>query len=456
MLGSIASSLGFGSGLNVSQLVADLASASRTPKIGRIDALAQATQAKISAVAQARSDLDGFASALKDLLAQGTLSSQPSVSDATMLSATAIPGTPLGSYAGSIEVLQLASAQSVYSALVPAATDPIGLGSMTLTVGATSFPITIDGTNNSLNGLASAINASGSNVRASIATDNGQVRLVLKGETGAAQAFTLAADAGADPALAQFAYGTGGAMQSAQTAADAQIEVDGIPYSRTSNNFSDVIPGMALSLKKAVPGQIVSLGSTRPTEGLRQAVTDFIAVFNQMKASLKEAQAAAGGTNALRVLDRQLSAFVNTALTSDLTVNKLTDIGISTNRDGTLSVNAAKLEAALTASPDAVEALFNPRRDATHTAATDPGISDALDIIRTGALSPDGLIGGLTKGLQKEAAEIAKNRERIEAREDAYRLRLEKQYGSLDARIGAFKATQSYLEQQIKLWSNES
>ena len=456
MLGSIANSLGFGSGLNVSQLVSDLASASRAPKIGRIDALAQATQAKISAVAQARSNLDGFATALKDLLAQGTLSSQPIVSDANMLSASAIPGTPLGNYAGSIEILQLASAQSIYSVPVPAVTDAIGLGSMTLTVGANSFPITIDSSNNSLTGLADAINASGSKVRASIATDNGQVRLVLKGETGAAQAFTLTADVGADPALARFAFGTGGAMQSAQVAADAQIKVDGIPYSRTSNNFSDVIPGMAISLKKAGPGQIVSLGATRPTEGLRQAVTDFIAVFNQMKQSLKGAQAAAGGTNALRVLDRQLSAFVNTSLTSDPAVNKLTDIGISTNRDGTLSVNAAKLEAVLKVSPDAVEALFNPRRDATHTATTDPGISDALDAIRAGALAPDGLLGGLTKGLQKEAAEIAKNRERIEARENAYRVRLERQYGSLDARIGAFKATQSYLEQQIKLWSNDS
>jgi flagellar hook-associated protein 2 len=455
MLGSIANSLGFGSGLNVSQLVSDLATASRAPKIGRIDAQARATQAKISAVAQARSDLDGFATALKDLLAQGTLSSQPSVSDETMLSASANRGTPLGSYAGSIEILQLAGAQSVYSALVPAASDPVGLGGMTLTVGTTSFAISIDNTNNSLTGLADAINASGSAVRVSIATDNNQVRLVLKGETGAAQAFTLTADAGADPGLQQFAYGAGGAMQSAQAASDAQIKVDGTPYSRTSNSFSDVIPGMTLNLKRAVPGQIVALGSTRPTEGLRQAVTDFVAVFNQMKQSLKDAQTAAGGTNALRVLDRKLSAFVNTAVSSDPAVSKLTDIGVSTNRDGTLSVNTARLEAALTANPDAVEALFNPRRDATHTATTDPGISDALDNIRTGALAPDGLLGGLAKGLAKEAAEIAKNRERIEAREDAYRVRLEKQYSSLDARIGAFRATQSYLEQQIKLWSNE-
>ena len=442
MLGSIATSLGFGSGLNVSQLVSDLATASRAPKIGRIDALAQVTQAKISAVAQARSNLDGFATALKDLLAQGTLTSQPSVSDANMLSATGISGTALGNYAGSIEILQLASAQSVYSVLVPAGADPIGLGGMTLTVGATSFAIMIDNTNNSLNGLADAINGSGSNVRASIATDNGQVRLVLKGDSGAAQAFTLTADGGADPSLQQFGFGVGGAMQSAQAASDAQIKVDGIP-------------GIKISLKKAALGQIVSLGSTRPTEGLRQAVTDFVGVFNQMKVSLKAAQAAAGGTNALRVLDRQLSAFVNTSLTGDPVVNKLTDIGISTNRDGTLSVNSTRLEAALSANPDAVEALFNPRRDATHTSVTDPGISDALDAIRTSALAPDGLLGGLTKGLQKEAAEITKNRERIEAREDAYRARLEKQYGSLDARIGAFKATQSYLEQQIKLWSNE-
>ncbi len=455
MLGSIATSLGFGSGLNVSQLVSDLATASRAPKIGRIDALAQVTQAKISAVAQARSNLDGFATALKDLLAQGTLTSQPSVSDANMLSATGISGTALGNYAGSIEILQLASAQSVYSVLVPAGADPIGLGGMTLTVGATSFAITIDNTNNSLNGLADAINGSGSNVRASIATDNGQVRLVLKGDSGAAQAFTLTTDGGADPSLQQFGFGVGGAMQSAQAASDAQIKVDGIPYNRASNSFSDVIPGIKISLKKAALGQIVSLGSTRPTEGLRQAVTDFVGVFNQMKVSLKAAQAAAGGTNALRVLDRQLSAFVNTSLTGDPVVNKLTDIGISTNRDGTLSVNSTRLEAALSANPDAVEALFNPRRDATHTSVTDPGISDALDAIRTSALAPDGLLGGLTKGLQKEAAEITKNRERIEAREDAYRARLEKQYGSLDARIGAFKATQSYLEQQIKLWSNE-
>jgi flagellar hook-associated protein 2 len=455
MLTSIANSLGSGSGINVSQLVNDLASASRGPKIARINALAAAAQAKISAVGQARSNLDGFANALQQLITDGTISSQPTLSDERLLSASALPGGAIGSYAGTLEIEQLASSQTVFSALRPSAADPVGEGSMTLTVGSTAHAITIHSTNNSLTGLADAINASGSGVRANISNDNGQVRLVLKGGTGAAQAFTLTPDTGADPALAQFAYGGGGTMTLAQAAADAQIKVDGIPFTRTSNSLSDVIPGMQLTLKKAEPGTVVSVGAKRPTEALRAAVTDFIGVFNQMKASLKAAQASAGGSTALRALDRQLSAFVGTALTSDPAISKLSDIGISTNRDGTLSVNAARMETVLRDKPDAVEALFNPRRDSAHTATTDPGIAVALDNLRDTAIAPEGTLGGLSKALAAEAAEIAKNKEKIEAREDAYRARLEKQYGSLDARIGALKATQSYLEQQIKLWSNE-
>jgi flagellar hook-associated protein 2 len=455
MLGSIANSLGFGSGINVNQLVNDLASASRTPKIERINALADANRAKVSALAQARSDLDGFANALSQLISDGTISSQPTVSDEDMLIATALPGAALGNYSGAIEIEQLASSQTVYSALVASAADPIGLGSMTLTIGGTARTITINSSNNSLTGLADAINASGSGVRASITTDNGQARLVLKGGTGAAQGFTLTADAGADPGLSQFAYGAGGAMTLAQGAADARIKVDGIPYSRSGNSFSDVIPGMQLTLKNAAVGQVIAVGATRPTEAIRQAVTDFVAVFNQMKQSLKAAQTSAGGTQALRTLDRQLSGLVSTVLSSDADINRLSDIGIATNRDGTLSVNAARLESALRDHPDAVEALFNPRRDGAHSVTSDPGIAVTLDNIRDAAIAPEGMLGGLTKTLQAEAAQIAKNRERIEAREDAYRARLERQYGSLDARIGALKATQSYLEQQIKLWSNE-
>ena len=110
MISNIANSLGFGSGIDTSQLVQDLAAASRAPKAQRFDALSRANQAKVSALAQARSDLDSFADSLADLSAGGTLRSKPVTSDDTAIAVTANPGTLLGNYAGEIVVSSLARA----------------------------------------------------------------------------------------------------------------------------------------------------------------------------------------------------------------------------------------------------------------------------------------------------------------------------------------------------------
>jgi flagellar hook-associated protein 2 len=96
MVQSIASSLGFGSGIDTVALVADLAAASRDPKVKRLDALSASSQAKISALAKARSDLDGFATSLAEVVSSGDLRSQPSVSDANALGAVATAGVRLG------------------------------------------------------------------------------------------------------------------------------------------------------------------------------------------------------------------------------------------------------------------------------------------------------------------------------------------------------------------------
>lgn len=453
MIGNIANSLGLGSGINVSQMVSDLAAASRAPKVERFDALAKASQAKISAVAQARADLDSFADTLANLVSTGSLGSQPTVSNDAALSASALPNAQLGKLAAEVEIRQLARAQTAHSGLLASAGDPVGTGTLMLTVGGVSHAITIGAANNSLTGLADAINASGSGVRASIVADQGQFRLVLKGETGAAKAFTLTADTGSDPALTTLV--TSGLTLS-QAAADAVIRVDGVEYNRPGNMITDIVPGVSLTLKKAEIGAFVSLGSTRPADALKQTITDFVTVFNQLQTSLKAARQTVGGAGNLRALDRQLTALVSKALTGNAGANSLSDIGIKADRNGNLLLDPARLDAALTSDPDAVEALFNPPRDSTHTSLTDPGLAFALDEIRDAAVAPGGLIESLGKALQAEATTIAKNRERMEAREDTYQARLEKQYATLDAKLSAFKATQAYLEQQIKLWSNES
>jgi flagellar hook-associated protein 2 len=454
MLNSIANSLGFGSGLDVSKLVTDLAAASRSPKIQAFDARARTMQAKISAVTQARSDLESFSSSMATVVAGGTLQSQPSVSDDSAVTATAAPGVRLGNFAGEIAVAKLAKSQSLYSSTLSSATNSIGQGALTVSVGSTSFSITIDASNDSLTGLASAINASGSGVKANIATDGSGSRLVLKGDTGSAKSFAVTGQAGNDPGLDRFLYsGPSSTMTLAQAAQDAEFTLDQIPYTRPTNSFSDVILGVTVTLKKAAPSAPIAIGSRRPTEAIRNTLTDFVSVFNQMKQDIATARTATNSDHNLRVLDQQLSRFISLPLTSDGGPKSLSEIGITTNRDGTISLNAAKFDAAVAANPDAVEALFSPTRDASHTEATDPGISAAFKALVTETTSENVGLSSLKARLDKESANLVKDRERMETREAAYAARLTLQYGSLDAKVGALKATQSYLDQQIKLWT---
>lgn len=455
MVSSIANSLGFGSGLDIKQLVTDLSNASREPKIARIATMTQQNQARISAVAQAKSDLEGFADSLSQMIADGALRSSPTVSDDSMLGLSARAGLQADSFAATVTVSQLARAQTAYSGIVADRTAAIGQGTMTLSVGGVDHSITIDAANDSLDGLAAAINASGSGVTASIVADEGGYRLILKGASGAANGFTLSADAGADPALAAFGYGSGGAMTLGQSAADAQFTIDGVAFSRPSNTIDDVLPGLSLTLKKAAPGQPVDIGASRPLDMIRQTAGDFVDVFNQLKKSLTSAASLAGGTTSLRQLESELGSLVSKTLTSHGSINKLSDIGISLTKDGLLALDSAKLEKALTTDAGAVEALFNPRRDATHTEATDPGIAFVLDAIRDKAVASDGVLGRATSMLDARRASLAEQLEKVEARETIYRQRLEKQYGALDAKLAAFKATQSYLEQQIEMWNNQ-
>jgi len=453
MVTSIISSLGGGSGLDTAKLVDDLANASRQPKADMLTKRLQTVQAKISAVAQARSDLQNFAKSLTDLVSGGSLQSQPSVSDTGALSAISNAGARIGSLSSEIVISQLARAQTVYSGYVADAAAPIGQGSMTLSVGGQDFSIAIDAAHDSLNGLATAINASGSSVTASVISDPSGSRLVLRGQTGSAKAFTLTTT---DAALQAFAYGSGGTMTLGQAAQDAKFTLDSVDYVRDSNTVSDVLAGVTLTLKRAAPGVSVSIGSTRPTEPLRQTVQDFISVYNTLKKDMDAARQATGGDSALRSLDAQLSSLLSTPLSSDPTISRLSDIGIATNRDGSISLDSTKFEAALKDHPDAIEAMFAPTRDATHNSTTDPGIAIALQRLSDGATGSDGILEGLRKMLDSESAGIAKDQQQMEEREAAYRSRLERQFGTLDSRISALKATQSYLEQQVKVWTNSS
>jgi len=443
MVSSIAKSLGVGSGVDVGQLVSDLAAASRDPKIARLNKRESNVKAQISALAQARADFESLSDSLGRLVTDGSLRTQISVSDESILRATAKGGTPVGALASDIEVTQLARAQTLVSSSFASATSAIGQGPYTLSVAGQEYAISLTAGNDTLTGLADAINASGSGVAASVRAENGSYRLILKGQTGLANSFALAG--ASDLGLTQ-----------AQAAQNAILKVDGVSYQRASNSMSDVIPGVTLDLKKAGPGALVSLGAARPTDAITSTMSDFVAAMNDLKETLSSARSS---TNARAVLEleRRLSRLIGQPLTSSANgPRSMADLGVTTNRDGSLSLDSKKLESALKSWPDAVEAIFNPLRDATRNQTTDPGIGGAMAAIKTATLASNGGLDALKARLQKEADALALLRTRTEEREAANKDRLARNLAGMDSRVTSLKATQAYLDQQIAQWNRSS
>lgn len=534
---SILQSLGTGSGIDTQGLIASLAAAERGPKESLIEKREAANQASISSLGNISSAIDSFASALGSLISGGTLFTQPTVSDATLLSASALPGSSLGSLSSQLEIKQLAQAQSLVSAGLDSADSQVGAGTLTLTIGAKSYDITIDSTNNSLTGLAKAINDKKTGVTASVITDQGKAKLVLKGATGTDAAFTLGVPNDTSSGLERFAFGTGvtGGMTQAQEAKNAIVSLDGIEVQRSSNSFNDLIAGVQIDLKKAAPGTIINIGAQRPTAAITQGVNDFVSAYNELQSLLNEATAAPSAASAdggplrndlsVRELKRQLSGLTSKVLNSTGGVATLAEIGVGTNRDGTLSVNAARLQTALQNDPDGVEKLFNPGQyssspflaitsgagkvapgtytitnvvpaaDGTAasgmidgvamkgigtnlvapstsaavglslkvtgavTSATitiDPGLGGALQGIRDALRAKEGPIDTSQQRLTKEADTIAKDRESMETRYQAYYNQLVISFSKMEGQVSAFKATQSYLQQQIDAWNSDN
>lgn len=533
MVSSIGYSLGIGSGLDIKSLVEGLAEAQKAPKEALIKRREDLNQARLSALSEVSGAIDNFATALSSLIAGGSLFSQPSVSDSSVLSASAVRGAQLTALSSEIEVVQLARAQTLQSEPLASRTAAVGEGSLTLHTASGAHTVIVDGANNTLEGLAQAINDKKAGVTASIVTDSNGARLVLKGATGEAQAFTVEVPAGTSSGLERFAFGAdvAGGMTVAQTAQDAVLLLDNVEVKRASNSFNDLLPGVQIDLKRAAPGTKVSLGLTRPTAAIEQAMGDFVSAYNELQALIAEKTKAGVGPDGgplrgdlgVRELQRQLAQLTTQTLASQGDGPKtLAAIGVRTNRDGTLGLNLPQLKQLLATDANGVEALFNPSQwssnpaiaikseigrvkpgiytvtdlapEAAGSGATgfidgkamissgpnligpvgsaavglilgvgaaassvtitiDPGLGGALQSIRDALRTSGGPFANSSKRLQAEARDIADDRVEMETRASTYYDQLLGRFTTMERQVSAAKATQSYLEQQIKIWT---
>ena len=479
---SLLTSLNAGSGIDTGTLVPALVTAQFATKTAALTAKSTALTSQISGISSLKSAITAFSTALDSLVKGGTLQTQPTSSDTSSISATAISGAKVSALASTISVTRLATAQVAGTKTAMVRTEPLGSGNLTLTIGttiyknasgdsvpagtagavwagidpdptkpATVFKITV-GDGDNMDTVAAAINATKSGVTASVVSDGkGGAFLSVKGATGDAQAFTLkgATDVIDIGPPSDKTSNT----QITSSALNAQLTVDGIPVERSSNTISDLVDGVKLQLS-SVSKAPVTLSSTAPTDGLTQAVNDVVETYNQILAIINEQTGPVTGVlradPAAASLLRSLKGLTLKPLVTGAASGvptTLAEIGVATNRDGTLRLDAAQLAKQISANPAAIEAMFAP---STSNAS---GLSVVLATLAKSATSTTTGLGASTARYTAAQSDIAKEQAKITTQADQMTTRLTQQYASMNARVSAYKSTQTFLTNQIAAWN---
>ena len=461
---SIVSSLGVGSGIDTKALIEALVSADREARAKSLTARGDLLTARISALGQVRSSLQGIATSLAARVSSGSLGLVPASSDGAV--AVERRGTgPATAFNAAVSVTALAAAQRLVAAPLASAAAPVGEGVLTIGFGrrtdlgggnfsfaAGALPaldIVITADNNSLAGLRDAINAGGGGVTASIVSNAGSATLAIRGSNGADSGFVIsAAETPGQAGLARFAYTPGDrAMTHAAGAADAELSIDGIAATRSSNVIDDLVPGVRLRLARTASG--VMLSAARNGAALEVTVNDFASTLSAMRGLLADYRKGASGTDpagalagdaTARAIDQRLQQLVAAPVVAAGGL-RLRDLGVSVTRTGDVTFDAARLAALPALRHGDAEVLM---RTLSGSAL---GSAQSLQAI-AGLTAP--ATAGLTRRREGVTADLAKT----EVRLGAYRASLTKQYAAMDRLVAASKAVGTQLDTQIRMWTS--
>jgi flagellar hook-associated protein 2 len=445
------SSPGIGSGLDVNSIITQLMAIERQP-ITVLQTKSAQLDTQISEFGKLKSAISAFRDASLKLTNSDTWGATVgSSTDSAAVGVTVTSGAAVGNY--SLEVTALARAQSQASGLFASAAAIPGAGTLTITRGATAVDITV-GATDALTDVRDKINAANAGVTAIVFTDGSGSRLLMRSTaTGLANAFTVSGE----PALL---YTPEDPATMNQAAGDAAATLNGLPITSPSNTLANVVDGVTLKLGKLTTGP-VEIGVVQDNDALKKAVQTFADAYNALNtliagevkydAASKTGGPLQGDSTAVG-LQRQLRALMGSSSGASSVFARLSDVGLEMQRDGSVSVNATKLDAALANLPE-LKKLF---------ANSDPlvpgndGIARQFRVMGDSLLSIDGAIATRTDGLARRKAMNQDQQDRLDQRAAQTEKRLRAQYTALDATIGQMSGLSQYVTQQMAIFTNST
>jgi len=378
--GSATSGQGFDVATTVSQIQA-ANQAIETPWQNQLTAL-KAQDTVLSSLGTDLSTLSTSVQALTDF--EGVFAEkQGSSSNTDVLSLTsASSSASAGSH--TIEVSQLAQTSSDVSSAIASASDTL---TGTVTIQGQVFDTSTSGSN-TLTGLVAAINSAAIGVTASVITDSSGSRLsIVSGTSGAAGQLSAITTNN----LADSTTGGGNiSFSTAQAGQDANLTVDGVSVTSSSNTVTSAIAGVTFQLL-ATSATPVQVQITDDTTDIATAINSFVSAYNTVVGDVNSQEQNAAGGTAAALLGSPIIAQLQETLTGSLfsgaasgSINNITQLGISVNNDGTLTVDPDTLTSVLNSNLSDVTGFLQ------NTGSFGQTLSTALDNI--GNQTPNGAI----------------------------------------------------------------
>jgi flagellar hook-associated protein 2 len=460
---NIVNTLGAGSGIDIKGLAQGLVDAEKTPKKERIDAKIAQSEAKITgygAVKYALSELKTAFGKLND--ASDFSSIKPSNTQPAAFGVTASTTAEAGSY--SIEVLQTALAQRTASSNFADRATPLNVVSPATTGTAFNLNLTVGGmskgainvTNPTPAGMVSAINGAKLGVTAQLINTGNGYNVVITGDTGASQAFSLTSDDGSGTAVPGVQFAT-----PLQTATNASFKVNGLAVSRSSNTVTDVIDGVTLDLYANTTGA-ARLDLNRDTASIKDNIKGLVTAYNDFDESLKvlgdrsseveEFGGVLAGESLLESVRTQVRAMVtNNSSTPGTNIKAARDVGLSIDRYGKLSLNEGKLDTALQNNFGEVSTLFSAGTNNKSIYSPAPAglAGDAINKIEKMLLST----GIIETQSANATTKIAKYKEELATLEDRMEKLLNRymsQFSVMESIVGNSNSTREGLTSTFK------
>jgi len=394
------SSLGIGSELLTSDLVESIINADKAAGEQRLNTQQDIIDTKISAYGEIQSKLYDLSTAIVTLSNADTVGATlASSSDDTILTATATSSAPVGTY--TVEVEDIAKAHSLVSESYTTITDQVGEGSLTFSLGTTtytgggaydSFEANGDTTtatiptdsSTTLSGLRDLINAEDMGIRATLINDGtGYVLQLTSEDTGVETSMEIIAydstGALASSGISAFAYNenqstAGTNMTETQEGEDALLSVNGLSVTRSSNEVTELIEGVTLNLTSADAGTEVSITVSADIDSLTediQAMIDSYNAFHEVYQDLtsfdstSEVGALLLGDSTLRSIDSQIKSIITSTVSGITGTNfsSLSELGIFSDQNDSfnLNFNVSLFLSGLSEDRESVVALFADR-----------------------------------------------------------------------------------------------